>query len=61
MTEVKAKPMEADITTYNDLHIFQSEEEYSIFNKLNFTKTGEGKHWLHNFFQYPFSDPKLIN
>ena len=53
--------MEADITTYNDLHIFQNEEEYSIFNKLNFTKTNEGKRWLHNFFHYPFSDPKLIH
>jgi DNA mismatch repair protein MutS len=53
--------MEADITTYNDLHIFQHGEEYSIFNKLNFTKTAEGRHWLHNFYKYPFSDPKLIN
>lgn len=53
--------MEADITTYNDLHIFHHEEDYSIFSKLNFTKTAEGKHWLHNFFQYPFSDARLIN
>lgn len=52
--------MEADITTYNDLHIFQREEEYSIFNKLNFTKTAEGRRWLHNFFEQPFSDAKLI-
>ncbi len=52
--------MEADITTYNDLHIFQKDEEYSVFNKLDFTKTAEGRHWLHTFFQYPFSDKKLI-
>lgn len=53
--------MEADITTYNDLHIFQREEEYSIFNKLNFTKTAEGRRSLHNFFEHPFSDAKLIH
>ncbi len=34
--------MELDITTYNDLSIFQHEEEFSIFHKLNFTRTTEG-------------------
>jgi DNA mismatch repair ATPase MutS len=52
--------MEIDITTYNDLSVFHSEEEFSIFHKLNFTRTGEGKEWLFRFFKAPFSDVKLI-
>lgn len=52
--------MEADITTYNDLSVFHSEAEFSIFHKLNFTKTDEGKEWLYRFFRSPFSDAKLI-
>lgn len=52
--------MEADLTTYNDLHIFEREEDYSIFNKLNFSRTEEGRRWLHTYFQYPFSDARLI-
>jgi DNA mismatch repair protein MutS len=52
--------MEVDITTYNDLSVFHSEEEFSIFHKLNFTKTEEGKDWLYRFFKTPFSDAKLI-
>jgi hypothetical protein len=38
--------MEVDVTTYNDLSVFHSEEEFSIFHKLNFTRTEEGKDWL---------------
>jgi DNA mismatch repair ATPase MutS len=52
--------MEIDITTYNDLSVFHSEEEFSIFHKLNFTRTNEGKEWLYRFFKTPFSDLKLI-
>jgi DNA mismatch repair ATPase MutS len=52
--------MEVDNTTYNDLSVFHSEEEFSIFHKLNFTKTEEGKDWLFRFFKSPFSDAKLI-
>lgn len=52
--------MEVDNTTYNDLSVFHSEEEFSIFHKLNFTRTGEGKEWLYRFFRTPFSDVKLI-
>ena len=43
--------MEADSTTYNDLNIFHQEEHFSIFNKLNFTKTAEGSHWLRTYLQ----------
>lgn len=53
--------MEVDITTYNDLSVFHSEEEFSIFNKLDFTRTAEGKEWLSRFFRAPFSDEKLIH
>jgi hypothetical protein len=52
--------MEVDVTTYNDLSVFHSEEEFSIFHKLNFTRTEEGKDWLYRFFKNPFSDAKLI-
>lgn len=52
--------MEVDVTTYNDLSVFHSEEEFSIFHRLNFTKTEEGKEWLYRFFKNPFSDAKLI-
>jgi DNA mismatch repair ATPase MutS len=52
--------MEIDITTYNDLSVFHSEEEFSVFHKLNFTRTNEGKEWLYRFFKTPFSDLKLI-
>lgn len=48
--------MEADSTTYNDLNIFHQEEHFSIFNKLNFTKTAEGSQWLRTFFHHPFSE-----
>ena len=52
--------MELDNTTYNDLSLFQSEEEYSIFHKINFTSTVEGKAWLLKYFTSPFSDLKQI-
>lgn len=53
--------MELDNTTLNDLSIFQSEEEFSIFHKLNFTRTVEGREWLSRFFANPFSDQKHIS
>src|SRR5687768_12667919 len=52
--------MELDNTTYNDLSIFQAEEEFSIFNRLNLTRTTEGRAWLSKFFSNPYSDPKPI-
>lgn len=52
--------MELDNTTYNDLSIFQPEEEFSIFHRLNLTRTVEGRAWLSKFFANPFSDPKPI-
>ncbi len=52
--------MELDNITYSDLAIFQAEEEFSIFHKLNFTNTLEGREWLMRFFRNPFNDLKQI-
>lgn len=53
--------MDIDKTTFNDLSVFHHEEEYSIFHKLNFTRTRGGKEWLTKFFSEPFNDVKRIN
>ena len=52
--------MELDNTTYNDLSIFQQEEEFSIFSRVNFARTTEGREWLLKFFSNPFSELKHI-
>lgn len=52
--------MEIDNTTYRDLSIFHSEEEYSLFHKLNLARTSEGKEWLLRLFRAPFSDAQQI-
>src|SRR5690348_4659814 len=52
--------MEIDITTYNDLSLFHQEEEFSVFHRLNFTRTLAGKEWLLRFFNHPFSDIRKI-
>ena len=52
--------MDIDRTTLSDISIFQSEEEFSIFHKLNFTKTIGGRSWLYRFFSEPHPDIKRI-
>lgn len=52
--------MELDNTTYNDLSVFQHEEEFSIFHRLCFTRTSQGRDWLLKYFSNPFSDLKPI-
>ena len=52
--------MQIDKITFNDISIFHPEEEFSVFNKLNFTKTFGGKEWLRRFFSEPHSDLKHI-
>ena len=52
--------MQIDKITFNDISVFQNEEEFSIFHKLNFTKTYGGKDWLRRFFTEPHSDLKRI-
>jgi len=49
-----------DKTTFSDISIFHPEEEFSIFHKLNFTRTIGGKEWLKRFFSEPHSDLKHI-
>jgi DNA mismatch repair protein MutS len=52
--------MEIDKVTFEDLSVFNREEEFSIFHKLNFTRTVGGKDWLYQFLTKPFSDLKQI-
>lgn len=52
--------MQIDKITFNDISIFHAEEEFSIFHKLNFTKTTGGKEWLRRFFSEPHHDLKRI-
>lgn len=52
--------MVIDKITFNDISVFNQEEEFSIFHKLNFTKTYGGKEWLRRFFSEPHSDLKRI-
>ena len=52
--------MDIDKTTFEDISIFHAEEEFSIFHKLNFTRTTGGKQWLHRFFSEPHQDVKRI-
>ena len=52
--------MKIDNISFNDISIFHQEEEFSIFHKLNFTRTLGGKEWLRKFFTEPHSDLKRI-
>jgi DNA mismatch repair ATPase MutS len=52
--------MQLDQYTYLDLSIFHPEEEFSVFHRLNFTRTSGGKDWLYRFFREPFSDLSRI-
>jgi len=45
--------MQIDKQSFNDISIFHPEEEYSIFHKLNFTRTVGGREWLRKFFSEP--------
>ncbi|MEI6946160.1 DNA mismatch repair protein MutS [Paraflavisolibacter sp. H34] len=52
--------MQIDKITFNDISVFHQEEEFSIFHKLNFTRTVGGKEWLKRFFTEPHADLKRI-
>jgi DNA mismatch repair protein MutS len=52
--------MQIDKTSFSDISIFHPEEEFSIFHKLNFTRTTGGKEWLRKFFSEPHDDLKKI-
>lgn len=52
--------MEIDNITYEDLSLFNKEEEFSIFHKLDFTRTRGGKDVLLEYFNQPYSSPEPI-
>ena len=52
--------MQIDNTTFSDISIFHQEEEFSIFHKLNFTRTVGGRECLRKFFSEPHDDLKKI-
>ena len=52
--------MQIDKITFSDISVFHQEEEFSIFHKLNFTRTVGGKEWLRKFFSEPHDDIKRI-
>ncbi|MDP9043071.1 MAG: DNA mismatch repair protein MutS [Bacteroidota bacterium] len=47
--------MQIDNTTYSDLSVFQTTDEFSIFGKLDHTRTVGGRVQLLEFFNKPFS------
>jgi DNA mismatch repair protein MutS len=53
--------MEIDNITYEDLSLFSHEEEYSIFHKLDFTRTRGGKDQLLEYFNRPFTNLESIH
>ncbi|HET9431339.1 MAG TPA: DNA mismatch repair protein MutS [Chitinophagaceae bacterium] len=52
--------MQIDKISFGDISIFHPEEEFSIFHKLNFTRTVGGKAWLRKFFTEPHDDLQRI-
>ncbi len=52
--------MQIDSISFSDIAIFHHEEEYSIFHKLNFTRSGAGKEYLRHYFSQPFDSIEKI-
>ncbi len=52
--------MQIDNTTFSDLSVFQTTNEYSIFSKLDRTRTVGGRMQLLKFFNNPFSSLEKI-
>jgi DNA mismatch repair protein MutS len=52
--------MQIDNTTYSDLAVFQTAEEFSLFGKLDRTRTVGGRTQLLEFFSQPFSQLENI-
>jgi DNA mismatch repair ATPase MutS len=48
--------MYIDKQTLEDLSVFNKEEEFSIFHKIDFTQTDGGREWLQYFLSHPFDD-----
>lgn len=52
--------MHLDNQTLEDLSIFNAEEEFSIFHKINFTQTDGGREFLYKSFAKPYDDLSTI-
>ncbi|MEO7922697.1 MAG: DNA mismatch repair protein MutS [Chitinophagaceae bacterium] len=52
--------MQIDKISFSDISIFHPEEEFSIFHKLNFTRTVGGREWLRKFFSEPHDSLEKI-
>mgnify|MGYP001547876428 CR=1 FL=1 len=52
--------MQIDQTTYDDLSVFESGNDFSLFNKLDQTRTIGGRLQLYQFFNQPFSNLEKI-
>jgi hypothetical protein len=52
--------MEIDKTTLSDLSIFNAEEAFSVFNKLNLTITSNGKDQLYRNLAIPLNNIEAI-
>jgi DNA mismatch repair protein MutS len=52
--------MQIDNTTYSDLSVFNSSDEFSLFGKLDRTRTVGGRIQLLEFFNQPFSQVEKI-
>lgn len=52
--------METDKTTLNDLSIFNYEDEFSVFNKINLTRTTGGREKLRKIFNHSLNDIESI-
>jgi len=48
--------MQIDQTTYHDLSIFHTEDDCSVFHKLDFTRTAGGREAFHRHFKEPAMD-----
>ncbi|MBS0029327.1 MutS-related protein [Chitinophaga sp. 22321] len=48
--------MQLDKTSYYDLSIFNRDEEFSLFHRLDFTTTSGGREYLRQLFSNPLSD-----
>jgi DNA mismatch repair ATPase MutS len=53
--------MYVDPITRADLSIFHAEEKFSVFHRLNFTRTDGGREALRNLFEHPSSVNNFCN
>ncbi|MFY0252447.1 DNA mismatch repair protein MutS [Chitinophaga sp. 30R24] len=52
--------MQLDKTSYYDLSIFNRDEEFSLFHRLDFTTTAGGREYLRQLFSNPLGDINAI-